>query len=105
VIREQYYNLKIIVLGLFGDDTAVKYNLIIFYRDNPAQEAKIRERIRFYEFLDLPKMHTKRKHGESYFNAARNRRIKKITLGHGNLILRKKLTDLRKTVIRLAIRL
>jgi hypothetical protein len=36
VIRGQYYDLKIIVLGLFGDDIAIKYDLIIFYRDNPA---------------------------------------------------------------------
>jgi hypothetical protein len=36
VTRGQYHDLKIIVLGLFGNDTAVKYGLIILYRDNPA---------------------------------------------------------------------
>jgi hypothetical protein len=92
-------------LGLFGDDTAVKYGLIILYRDNSAQKAKIKERIRFYEFLDLPRMHTGREHERGHFNAAKDRRIKEITLGHGDLILRRELTDLRKTVVRLAIRL
>jgi hypothetical protein len=92
-------------LGFFGDDIVVKYGLIIFYRDNPAQEAKIREKIRFYKFLDLPRVYIRKKYERGHLNAVRNRRIKKITLDHGDLILRKELTDLRKTVIRLVIRL
>jgi hypothetical protein len=105
VIRGQYYDLKIIVLGLFGDDIVIKYDLIILYRDNPAQKAKIGGKIRFYKFLNLPRVHIRKKHGKGYFNAARNRRIKKITLDYGDLILRRELTDLRRTIIRLAIKL
>jgi hypothetical protein len=50
-------------------------------------------------------MHIKKKHGKGHFNAAKDKRIKEITLGHGDLILQKESTDLRKTVIRLATRL
>jgi hypothetical protein len=105
VIKGQYHDLKIIVLGLFGDDIVIKYSLITFYKDNPAQKAKIKKKIRFYEFLDLPRVHTKKKYGGDYLNAAGDKRIKKITLDYGDLILRRELTDLRKTVIRLATKL
>jgi len=36
VTKGQYYDLKIIVLGLFGNDIVIKYDLIILYKDNPA---------------------------------------------------------------------
>jgi hypothetical protein len=65
----------------------------------------LKKKIHFYEFLDLPRVHIKKKYGKGHFNAAKGRRIKEITLGYGDLILRKELTDLRKIVIRLAIRL
>jgi hypothetical protein len=97
--------LKIIVLGLFGDDIAIKYNLITLYRDNPVQEMKIKKRIRLYKFSDLPRVHIKKKHGKGYFNAVKGKRIKKITLSHGDLILRRELTNLRKTMVKLVIKL
>jgi hypothetical protein len=105
IIRKQYHDLKIIVLGLFGDDTAIKYNLITLYRDNPAQKAKIEKKIRLYKFLNLPRVHIKRGHGRNHFNAAKNRRIKKTTLDYGDLTLRKELTNLRRTIVRLTTKL
>jgi hypothetical protein len=105
VTRGQYHDLKIIVLGLFGDDTAVEYGLITLHRDNPAQEAKIGGRIRLHEFSDLPRVHTGGGHGGGHLNAAGGRRIEETTLGHGDLTLRRESTDLRRTVVRLATRL
>jgi hypothetical protein len=105
VIRKQYHDLKIIVLGLFGNDITIKYNLITFHKDNPAQETKIGKKIRFYKFSDLPRVYIRERHGKDYLNAVKDKRIKEITLDHGDLILRKESTDLRKTVIRLATRL
>jgi hypothetical protein len=87
VIKGQYYDLKIIVLGLFGNDTVIKYDLITLHKDNPTQKAKIGGRIRLYKFSDLPKVHIRKGHGKGHFNAAKNRRIKEITLGHGDLTL------------------
>jgi hypothetical protein len=58
---------------------------------------KIGGRIRLHEFPDLKRVHAKR----NYFYADNNRRKKEIMLDHGDLTLRKELTDLRKIVVKL----
>jgi hypothetical protein len=50
-------------------------------------------------------VHIEEKYEKGYFNVVKDRYIKEITLGHGNLILQKELTDLRKTIVRLITRL
>jgi hypothetical protein len=50
-------------------------------------------------------MYIRGEYGRGYLNAARGRRIKEIMLDYGDLILRKELMDLRRTIVRLATRL